>query len=63
VPTMIVVAEWDRDTPPYMAQELFGLMTNTRDKRLVMLGEGTHAIVLEKNRMKLIESVQHFLEN
>lgn len=62
VPTMIVVAEWDRDTPPYMSQDLFGLLTNTRDKRLVMLGEGTHAIVLEKNRMKLIESVQHFLE-
>ena len=63
VPTMLILAEWDHDTPPYMAQELFARLTNTPDKRLVVLGEGTHAIVLEKNRMKLIDSVQDFLED
>jgi pimeloyl-ACP methyl ester carboxylesterase len=62
VPTLIVLGEWDRDTPPYMAQELFTRLTNTPEKRLVMLGEGTHAMVLEKNRMKLIDAVQDFLE-
>jgi pimeloyl-ACP methyl ester carboxylesterase len=62
VPTLIVLGEWDRDTPPYMAQELFTRLTNTPEKRLVMLGEGTHAMVLEKNRMKLIDTVQDFLE-
>ena len=62
VPTLLVVAEWDRDTPPYMAQTLFPLLTNAPDKRLVMLAEGTHTIIMEKNRLKLFEAVQSFLD-
>ena len=62
VPTLLVVAEWDRDTPPYMAQTLFPLLTNAPDKRLVMLPEGTHTIIMEKNRLKLFEAVQSFLD-
>jgi pimeloyl-ACP methyl ester carboxylesterase len=62
VPTMLVLAEWDRDTPPYMAQTLFPLLVNSPAKRFVMLAEGTHTIVLEKNRMKLFEAVQSFLD-
>jgi alpha-beta hydrolase superfamily lysophospholipase len=62
VPTLLVVAEWDRDTPPYMAQTLFPLLVNAPGKRLVMLAEGTHTIVMEKNRLKLFEAVQSFLD-
>jgi pimeloyl-ACP methyl ester carboxylesterase len=62
VPTLLVVAEWDRDTPPYMAQTLFPLLTNSPGKRLVMLAEGTHTIVMERNRLKLFEAVQSFLD-
>ncbi len=62
VPTLLVVAEWDRDTPPYMAQTLFPLLVNAPGKRFVMLAEGTHTIVMEKNRMKLFEAVQAFLD-
>ena len=61
VPTMLVLAEWDRDTPPYMAQTLFPLLTNSPGKRFVMLAEGTHTIIMEKNRIKLFEAVQSFL--
>ena len=61
-PTMLVLAEWDRDTPPYMAQMLFPLLVNSPAKRLVMLAEGTHTIIMEKNRMKLFEAVQSFLD-
>jgi pimeloyl-ACP methyl ester carboxylesterase len=61
-PTLLVVAEWDRDTPPYMAQTLFPLLTNSPGKRLVMLAEGTHTIIMEKNRLKLFEAVQSFLD-
>ena len=57
-PTLLVLGEWDRDTPPYMAQTLFPLLTNSPGKRFVMLAEGTHTIVMEKNRMKLFEAVQ-----
>ncbi len=62
VPTLLVLAEWDRDTPPYMAQTLFPVLVNSPGKRLVMLAEGTHTIIMEKNRLKLFEAVQAFLD-
>jgi pimeloyl-ACP methyl ester carboxylesterase len=62
VPTLLVLAEWDQDTPPYMAQEVYANMTNAPYRRLEMLSEGTHAVALEKNRIHLIEQVQNFLE-
>jgi len=62
VPTLLVVAEWDHDTPPYMAQTLFPLLVNSRGKRFVGLGDGTHSIIMERNRLKLFEAVQAFLD-
>jgi pimeloyl-ACP methyl ester carboxylesterase len=62
VPTLLVDAEWDRDAPPYMAQTLFPLLVNAPGKRYVELAEGTHTIMMEKNRMKLFEAVQAFLD-
>ena len=62
VPTLLIHAEWDRDTPAYMAQTLFPLLVNAPGKRYVQLAEGTHTIVMEKNRMKLFEAVQAFLD-
>ena len=61
-PTLLVVGEWDRDTPPYMAQALFPLLVNAPAKRLVMIGEATHTVILEKNRTQLLNEVQLFLE-
>ena len=62
VPTLVIVAEWDQDTPPFMAQEVFSRLVNTPYRRQVVLAEGTHAIVVEKNRMDLIKEVQRFLD-
>jgi alpha-beta hydrolase superfamily lysophospholipase len=62
VPTLLVQAEWDRDTPPYMAQTLFPLLVNSPGKRYVALAEGTHTIIMERNRLKLFEAVQAFLD-
>ena len=62
VPTLLVGAEWDRDTPPYMAQTLFPLLVNSPGKRYVALAEGTHTIIMERNRLKLFEAVQAFLD-
>lgn len=62
VPTLLILAEWDQDTPLYMAQEVFAKLTNAPHKRHVVIGEGTHAAALEKNRMHLIEQVQRFLD-
>lgn len=61
-PTLLAVAEWDQDTPPYMAQALFGLLEKAPARRLVQIGEGTHTVVMERNRMQLFREVQLFLE-
>ena len=61
-PTLLVLAEWDRDTPLHMASTLFPLLSNSPGKRLVVLGEGTHTVVMERNRGALFQAVQLFLE-
>jgi pimeloyl-ACP methyl ester carboxylesterase len=61
-PTLIVLGEWDRDTPPYMAQALFPRLTASPGKRLVLLGEGTHTMLMERGRGALFQAVQVFLE-
>ena len=61
-PVLAVVGEWDRETPPKMAQELFGRLTASAHKRLEVLARGTHAMSLEVNRFHLYERVQQFLE-
>ena len=60
--TLIVLAEWGRATPIEGARELFQRLPSGPDKRLVEIGEGTHLLMLEKNRMQLFEEVQHFLD-
>ena len=62
MPTLIAIGEWDRDTPPYMAQALFPLLVNSAGKRLVMLAEGTHHMMLETNRLELFKAAQAFLD-
>jgi pimeloyl-ACP methyl ester carboxylesterase len=62
VPALLVQAEWDQDLPPYMAQTLFPLLVNSPGKRYVMLAEGTHTIIMEKNRLELFRAVQAFLD-
>ena len=61
-PTLIAVAEWDQDTPPYMAQTVFAKLSSAPWKRLVMIGEGTHTVLMERNRMQLFREVQQFLD-
>ena len=62
VPTLLIVAEWDQDTPLFMAQEIFAKLTNAPYKRHVIIGEGTHAVAIEKNRLHLGNQVQSFLD-
>ena len=60
VPTLVVVAEWDYRVEG--AQALFRKLPSGPDKRLVQIGEGTHVVMLEKNRMQLFQEVQFFLD-
>jgi pimeloyl-ACP methyl ester carboxylesterase len=62
VPTLLILAEQDADTPLYMAQTLFPLLVNAPSKRLVVIGDGTHVILTEKNRMQLFREIGLFFE-
>ena len=61
VPTLIIHAEWDADLPSYQAQEYFSKLTHAPYKRFVELGEGTHTVIMEKNRMQFFREVAAFL--
>ncbi len=61
-PTLLIKAEWDQDTPAYMSQALFPLLKNAPAKRYVEIGEGTHTVIMEKNRLQLFREVQLFLD-
>ncbi|MCU0922354.1 MAG: hypothetical protein MUF08_10030 [Burkholderiaceae bacterium] len=58
----MIKAEWDADTPSYMAQTLFPRLVNAPKKQYVEIGEGTHSSLLERNRMQLFRIVQGFLD-
>jgi pimeloyl-ACP methyl ester carboxylesterase len=62
VPTLIAVGEWDNDNPPERSQAIFARMARSPGKRLVVLAEGTHQIMWERNRLELFRVVQAFLD-
>jgi pimeloyl-ACP methyl ester carboxylesterase len=62
VPTLLIKGEWDVDTPAYMAQAVFEQLKNAPYKRYVEIGEGTHTVMMERNRMQLFREVQTFLD-
>jgi len=61
-PVLAIVGEWDGVTPPDGARALHEALVNSRERRFVEIKEGTHALLLEKNRMALFEAVQQFLD-
>jgi pimeloyl-ACP methyl ester carboxylesterase len=61
-PTLVVVGDWDGLAPPARAQAVFSKLTNAPERRLVQIGEATHIVLLEKNRLQLYREVQMFLD-
>lgn len=62
VPTLLIHAEWDADLPSYQAQAYFSKLVNTPYKRFVELGEGTHTVMMERNRMQFFHEIRGFLD-
>lgn len=62
VPTLLIHAEWDADLPSYQAHGLFAQLKNVPYKRFVELSEGTHTVMLEKNRMQFFREIAGFLD-
>ena len=61
-PTLLIMGEWDVITPPEQGLALFKRLTGARERRVIVLSEGSHSMGVEKNRMHLIREVQNFLE-
>ncbi len=61
-PVLIVIGEWDADTPPSMASKIFPLLARAKTKRLTLLGRGTHTMALESERHALFAEVERFLK-
>ena len=55
-------AEWDADLPSYLAHGYFAQLKNTPYKRLIELSEGTHTVMMEKNRMQFFRELMGFLD-
>jgi pimeloyl-ACP methyl ester carboxylesterase len=62
VPAFLIHAEWDHDLPSYQAWQYFAELKNAPYKRLVEIGEGTHSVMLEKNRMQFFREIIGFLD-
>jgi pimeloyl-ACP methyl ester carboxylesterase len=61
-PTLLVMGEWDVITPPEQGLALFKRLVNAKERRVMVLSEGSHSMGVEKNRLHLIREVQGFLE-
>lgn len=62
VPVLQVHAEWDIDVTLDSARDFFGRLTAAPYRRWVEIGEGTHMVLLEKNRLQAFEAVRQFLD-
>lgn len=61
-PTMVIHAEWDADLPTYLARGYFAKL-GTHRKRFVEIAEGTHSIIMERNRAVFAYEIIGFLNN
>ena len=62
VPTHLTHGAWGADLPNCMLYARFEKSSNVPYKRDVQNGGGTRAVIMEKNRMQLLEAVQQFLD-
>lgn len=62
VPVLLVHAEWDDAVTLEVARDLFGRLTGAPYRRWVEIGEGTHMILVEKNRRQAFEAIRGFLD-
>jgi hypothetical protein len=54
-------AEWDVDVTFDTARDFFSRLTAAPYRRWIEIGQGTHMVILEKNRWQAINSIIEFL--
>ena len=62
VPTFLIHAEWDADLPSDQAQGYFAQLKTAPYRRFVEMSEGTHSVMMEKNRMQFFREIMGFLD-
>ena len=62
VPVLIIGGDLDVYTPQYMSEAIFTKLSNVPSKRRIIIGDATHSMLMERNRMLLFNEVQQFLE-
>jgi pimeloyl-ACP methyl ester carboxylesterase len=60
VPVLLIHGEWDVDVPIDLAQALFRELRNAPCREWVEVGEATHLVLLEKNRLLAFRAVEAF---
>jgi len=65
VPVLLIHGEWDVDVPLALAlalaQDYFVHLTGAPNKRWLELGEATHMLMLEKNRLQAYDALVGFM--
>ncbi|HGM6859285.1 TPA: alpha/beta hydrolase [Serratia rubidaea] len=61
VPVILMHGEWDIDVPIDLMQAWFLRATGSPEKRWLEIGEATHMLVLEKNRLAAIHALTDFM--
>jgi pimeloyl-ACP methyl ester carboxylesterase len=61
VPVLLIHAEWDVDVTFDTARDFFSRLTGAPYRRWIEIGQGTHMVILEKNRWQAINSIIEFL--
>jgi pimeloyl-ACP methyl ester carboxylesterase len=61
VPVLLVHAEWDVDVTFDTTRDFFSRLTKAPYRRWIEIGQGTHMVVLEKNRWQAVNSIVEFL--
>jgi pimeloyl-ACP methyl ester carboxylesterase len=56
-PVLLVHAEWDRDVTMASTQDFFLSLKRAPYRRWVEIGEGTHMVLLEKNRLQAFDAI------
>ncbi|MDR3516200.1 MAG: alpha/beta fold hydrolase [Azospirillaceae bacterium] len=62
VPVLLLHAEWDIHVPIDCTQAYFRALSGAPYRRWIEIGEGTHMILLEKNRLQAFDAIRHFLD-
>jgi pimeloyl-ACP methyl ester carboxylesterase len=60
--TLLIVGEWDVVSPPPMAEALYKKLVNAQERRMVLMSEATHFMLIEKHRLRVVHEVQNFLQ-